>query len=60
MDLLGKLEGIKLFTKLSGISRRKALAVDLHEADRGKVAIRAVLLEPLVPLVDGALVVPRV
>ena len=49
-----------MVAELAGISRGEALAVDLHEADRVKVAIRAVLLEPLVPLVDSVLVIVSV
>ena len=49
-----------MFTKLSGIPRREALAVDLHEGPRVELAIRTVHHEALVPLLDGVLVIPGV
>ena len=49
-----------MVAELTGVSRWETLAVDLHEADRVQVAVRAVLLESLVPLVDGVLVVMSV
>ena len=49
-----------MFTELPGTAGWEALCVDLHEGSRRELAIRTVLLEPLVPLIDGALVVPGV
>ena len=47
-------------TELISLACREALAVDLHEEFSGEFPIRAVLLEPLVPLSDGGLVIPGV
>ena len=49
-----------MVTKLSSTSSWEALGVDLHESIRRELAVRAILFEPLVPFIDGALVVPRV
>ena len=43
--------------ELAGVAGREALAVDLHEGLGVESAVGAVLLEALVPLVDGVLVV---
>ena len=49
-----------MITEFCSVARGEALGVDLHESIRRELAVRAILFEPLVPFIDGALVVPRV
>ena len=49
-----------MFTKLSGIARGEALAVDLHESLRIELSIWTVHHEALVPLLDGVFIIPSV
>ena len=42
-----------MITKLFRISGEKTISIDVHERVWGQLSIRAVLLEPLVPLNDG-------
>ena len=44
-----------VITEVLGRAAREAFAVDLHEGLPGEVAVRTVLLEPLVPLDYGVL-----
>ena len=46
-----------MITELPGIAGREALAVDLHEGRGVQPSIRTVRHEPLVPLLDGVLVI---
>ena len=43
--------------ELLGVARGEEHLVHVDELDRGESAIRAVLFEPLVPLLDGVFVV---
>ena len=46
-----------VITEFVGVPRREALAIDLHEGRGGQLAVWAVRLEALVPLLDRVLVV---
>ena len=58
VSVLVSVEGSEnMIAELLGVATREKHLVHVDELDRGKSAVGAVLFEPLVPLLDGILVV---